>query len=174
MSEQRLLALVLKVLGVWTLIGLIQYIGSGWFIGMISQMDRSSVLGFFGWFLAILTPIIFSGAISYVLLRYADVIAVKLSPSEVRLSVGDVTDYDRLFTLGLQLIGVVMLVRVLSSDLIPVVFNILSFADDVTQEFQNSASFVILRVILQLVLGVYLLKGGPGLAEFADRDHEEY
>jgi hypothetical protein len=164
MTETRLLALALRILGVSTLISLLQYIGQGSTYWIMSQ-DNQSLVSKTGWFLAGMMPILFSGVISYVLLRFPDQVAKKLTPHGDPISLGNATDFEKLFDLCLRVIGVVLLVWFIPANLVQIVLNFSAHpVTGVEYELRTGGWNLILRTILQLICGAYLLKGAPGLS----------
>ena len=168
MSQRSLTSVLLKVLGVVSIIKAVDFATST--IMMLLSMlwsygsyGESSALEILQAYLPILVPLTIFLLTAFILLRYANSIAAKLFPTETSAFPADSVPTDQWYVLALTVLGVGLLVWYVPVNIAICVGNFLWIAGDSGGQFaseaRRSAWNGLIQIVLQLGLGFYLILG---------------
>ena len=164
MSQRSLASVLLKVLGVVSIIKAIEFAASAIMMVFSSYgFGRVSVLELLQAYLPILAPFVMFVVIAFILLRYANSIAAKLFPSETSAFSDDSVPTDQWYVLAFTVLGVGLLVWYVPVNIAICVGNFLFIAGHSEGQFgweaRRSAWNGLIQIVLQLGLGFYLILG---------------
>ena len=161
MNQRKLTSVLLKVLAIVCLILAVNTVAQ--YLPFLLQNVLASGIDYLDW--TILTiwilPIV-QVAIAFILLRYADRIAAKLNPTDSTAlpDVGEPTDAWYMFAATIA--GIILVVWYVPITLAMCLSNFVLAPSDNSEfarEIRTSTWLRLLKVVMQLALGVYLIVG---------------
>ena len=172
MSEKQILSVAIKILGVFVLVHSILFDLLGTSGGMLTLLfsDRSGAYSPTGLLLGALSPLIIGLLFGILLIRYSDAIASQLS-SNITINTNATFSPIVVFKLVVGGLGVILLAWTVPPSIAQIA---LSFSIDpvkgVDYYYPYGAWNMIVVTLIKLALGLYLLRGAPGITKFAKFD----
>jgi hypothetical protein len=165
MSQRNLTSVLLKVLGVVSIIKAVDFAANLLMMlfqmfGMHGDWSGSGVLRAF---LPTLAPLVIYLLTAFILIRYAGAIAARLFPAEASAFPDDSAPSDRWYVLAFTVLGVILVVWYVPMHIATCLGNVMWIADDPPEQFEaeiwRSIWDALLRGALHLGLGLYLILG---------------
>ena len=160
MSEKKLTSVGLTLIGVYALLRATEYLTqSPWWVFAFGNANEEFVSDFF-YLLAALVPLMSYLAVSYILIRYSNLIADKLFPESERMQVTFPQEID-LMAIILTSIGTILLVWQIPPNLAQIIIN---FSFQGVPEYPTSKLsavqggwVLITKTLIQLFFGFFLV-----------------
>lgn len=165
MSQRNLTGVLLKVLGVVSIIKAVDFSSNALVVlsSVLGMHGKLSALDILQTFLPTLLPFAIYLLTAFILIRYAEAIAAKLFPIEASAFASDSVPTDEWYVFAFTVLGVILLVWFVPGNIVVSVDSFLRINDESWGQFQpqlwRSAWNMLIRVVLQLGLGLYLILG---------------
>jgi len=171
MTQRNLTAVLLKILGVVSLIKAVDFVVYlfGMVFSMLGSFGDQSFLKILAGMLPALAPLVATLIIAFILLCCADRIAAKLFPAESPVLPDNPAPTEAWYVFGCTIIGVFLLVWYLPISILTSVSNLVWLTGDspgsqFDPDLRRRAWTGIIQALLQAGLGLYLVFGARGIA----------
>jgi hypothetical protein len=167
MSQRHLAAVLLRVLGVVCVIRAVDFVSTSVGVLVSSTLDTGFTRDTARMLFPLLTPLVPTLVLALILLRYAGGIAARMFPGQSLAIPEDVHPTDEWYVLALSVLGIVLLVWYLpwniAQCLVHLVWPLSEMSDQLGRDRRFYGWNALLKIVMQLGLGMYLVLGARGI-----------
>ena len=174
MTEQRITAIALKVLGVFSIVRSLEYLGQ--IIGNLAW-SGDQILSNMAVFLMGFLPFLFLNAAAFILLRHADALATKLLSSNGNIASPLTAPGEGWYLFAFTVTGVVLLIWDIPANLAQLIANFsipeLEKYPGTHSSAQRGGWILLIRTLIEIGAGLYLVLGSGQLVRMLRKIRKE-